>query len=163
MNRLVIISLFLFIFPLSFAFAQTEENLIDVQFKEFGSGPVYSVVGQKLKFKDLSAIMDNFPEGKTYMELARKNKINGAVLLGVGYTGMFIGFFLFLEGGEFANAIFWPSFAIGLVGAGLLGSYRSNVQKAVNGYNQMLYKSRTGMTKLDFRISPLASGLVLNF
>ncbi|MFD2200231.1 hypothetical protein [Shivajiella indica] len=163
MIRPILISLFLLILPFSFVSAQTGENLIDTQYQWFGNRLVYSAAGQNLTFKDLTALMDNFPEGKTYMEIARKNKKTGAVLFGLGITGMLVGTYFYLEDNNSAPVIFWPSFAVGLVGGGLLGSSRSNVQKAVNGYNQMLYKSRSGMTKLDLKLSPVASGLVLRF
>jgi hypothetical protein len=135
--------------------------LIDTKYEWFGGRLVYSTAGQNLNFKDLTAIMSNYPDGKTYMELARKNKNIGIVLASLGTSGIVASFLV--TASDFEPAIFWPSFGVLLVGSGILSGSRANVQKAVNSYNQNLYKTKSGMGQLDLKVSPIASGLVFHF
>jgi hypothetical protein len=161
MNRILILTFSLFVIPFLSSNAQSEEQLIDTKYEWFGGRLVYSAAGQNLNFKDLTAIMNNYPDGKTYMELARKNKNIGIVLASLGTAGIVASFLG--TASDIEPAIFWPSLGVFIVGSGFLSSSRANVQKAVNSYNQNLYKSKSGMGQLDLKLSPIASGLVFHF
>jgi hypothetical protein len=161
MKHIFIFSLILFSLPMLSGFSQTANNLIDTKYEWFGGRLVYSLQGGDLSFKDLTDMMQTYPDGKSYMAIAKKHRTVGIIAVSLGTAGVIASFLG--TAADFDSAIFWPSFGVLLVGSGYLSSQRANVQKAVNGYNHQLYQSKRGKTQLDFRISPLNSGLALRF
>lgn len=161
MKNIILFSLVLFSSPIISAFSQTENNFIDTKYEWFGGRLVYSVHGENLSFKELNDLMHTYPDGKSYMALAKKHRTIGIISASLGTAGIIASFLG--TAADVDAAIFWPSFGVMLVGSGYLSSHRANVQKAVNGYNHRLYESNKGMAQLDLSISPLSSGVVLRF
>lgn len=145
----------------STAFAQTEKNMIDVEYDFFGSRPEYSVSGKKLFYKDIKLIMENYPEAKIHLEKATKRRNVAVPLLAVGGSGMITSFILRTR--DSGVPVFWSSFGVFLIGVGYYQGHLVNLQKSVNTYNQELYRSSKIRSSLDLKISPAQTGFVYSF
>lgn len=161
MKHIILFSLILFSLPMMSAFSQTDNDFIDTKYEWFGGRLVYSVQGENLSFKELSGLMHTYPDGQSFMALAKKHRTIGIIATSLGAAGLIASVLRTAE--DIDSAIFWPSFGVMIVGSGYLSSHRANVQKAVNGYNHQLYQSNKSQARLDLRLSPLSSGLVLRF
>jgi hypothetical protein len=91
-------------------FAQSDKNMIDVEYDFFGSRLQYSVSGKKLFYKDLKLIMENYPEPKTYLEKATRRRNVAVPLLSVGGAGMITSFILRTT--DAGAPVFWSSWCI---------------------------------------------------
>lgn len=145
----------------STAFAQSEKNMIDVEYEFFGSRPEYSVSGKKLFYKDIKLIMENYPEAKIHLEKATKRRNVAIPLLAVGGSGMITSFILRTT--DSFEPVFWSSFGVFLIGVGYYQGHLVNLQKSVNTYNQELYRSSRIRSSLDLKISPAQTGFVYSF
>jgi hypothetical protein len=142
-------------------FAQSDKNMIDVEYDFFGSRLQYSVSGKKLFYKDLKLIMENYPEPKTYLEKATRRRNVAVPLLSVGGAGMITSFILRTT--DAGAPVFWSSFGVFMVGAGYFQGHLVNLQRSVNTYNQNLYNSNRVRSSLDLQISPAKTGFVYSF
>jgi hypothetical protein len=141
--------------------AQTDKNMIDVEYDFFGSRIQYSVSGKKLFYKDIKLIMENYPEPKTHLEKATKRRNVAIPLLAVGGSGMITSFILRTT--DSFEPVFWSSFGVFLVGISYYQGHLVNLQRSVNTYNQNLYNSTRVRSSLDLKISPAQTGLVYSF
>lgn len=141
--------------------AQTDKNMIDVEYDFFGSRIQYSVSGKKLLYKDIKIIMENYPEPKTHLEKATKRRNVAIPLLAVGGSGMISSFFLRTT--DSFEPVFWSSFGVFIVGANFYQGYLINLQRSVNTYNQNLYNSTRVRSSLDLKISPSQTGFIYSF
>ena len=143
------------------ASAQSDKNMIDVEYDFFGSRIQYSVSGKKLLYKDIKLIMNNYPEPKTHLEKATKRRNVAIPLLAVGGSGMITSFFLRTT--DSFEPVFWSSFGVFMVGVGYYQGYLVNLQGSVNTFNQNLYNSTRVRSSLDLKISPSQTGFVYSF
>jgi hypothetical protein len=143
------------------AFAQTEKKMIDIEYDFFGSRPEYSVSGKKLFYKDIKLIMENYPEPKTHIEKATKRKNVAIPFLALGGSGLITSFILRTT--DAGPTVFWSSLGVFAVGLGYYQGHLVNLQRAVNTYNQTLYRSSRIKSSLDLKISPSQTGLVFSF
>lgn len=159
----IIIFMLLAITFSSLAQVMEDIQLIDVERDWLYGSNTYSVKGQKLNFKELEPIMAKFPDSKEFMEIAKKRKRVGIPLVFAGLAGV-IGTAVFLapENDNIAP-IFGPSIVVLSVGAGFMSGYYVNQQRAVNAYNQQIFRSVKGTASLEFQLSRLKSGVALRF
>lgn len=143
------------------SFAQTEKKMIDVEYDFFGSRPEYSVSGKKLFYKDIKLIMENYPEAKTHIEKATKRKNVAIPFLALGGSGLITSFILRTT--DAGPAVFWSSLGVFTIGIGYYQGHLVNLQRAVNNYNQTLYRSSRIKSSLDLKISPSQSGFIFSF
>ncbi|WP_130274973.1 hypothetical protein [Cecembia calidifontis] len=149
------------VFFVATAFAQTGKQMIDVEYDFFGSVNQYSVGNKNLFHKDLKIIFENYPEPKVHFDKATKRKKVATPLLSIGGAGVITSFFLRTT--DAGGPMFWSSFGVFMLGTGYYQGYRVNVQRAVNTYNQEIFRSERSRGSLDLKISPLQSGLIYSF
>ncbi|UJP66472.1 hypothetical protein [Mongoliitalea daihaiensis] len=158
----LIISLLIAITFSSAAQVAEDIQLIDVNRDWFSGWNTYSVKGQEFNFKELEPVMAKFPDSKEYMEIAKKRKRLGIPLAFAGLIGISTAAFL-TPGNDNISPVFWPSFGALVLGSGFISSYFVNQQRAVNAYNQQIFRSVKGTASLELQLSPLKSGVALRF
>lgn len=153
----------LILFFLGFAFTSfgQQATYIDTQKSMGFSVLTYHQDNKRLSNNELSSLMAVNSSTNAHLEKALKRKNLGLPIYVIGLSGIVAS--AFVKDISNRNAIGLTSLGAGLVGAFLLESFVQNRQKAVNLYNKNLIEDdRTGM-QLDFKVDPLASGLVLRF
>jgi hypothetical protein len=146
----------------AFSIAQTDLNLIDVEYDWFFGSNVYSVAGNPLNFKDIGSIMDSYPEPNTFYQKAVKNRKTGVPLLVVGAAGIITGIALG-ESNAATSPLILSSGVILTAGAIFFQSSTVNLQRSVNLYNRGVFEKANSRGSLDLGLNPLSGKLVYSF
>lgn len=151
-------------FFLAFAFisfGQQANTYIDTEYRAFSGGLTYYQDNERLSNNQLKSILELSSESKVYLDKALKMSKVALPLDVITSVGLITS--LFIKDAPTAGLVGITSTGVGLVSIFFHASSMKNMQKAVNLYNKNLIEDqRTGM-KLDFKVDPLASGLVLRF
>lgn len=154
----------LILFFLAFAFTsfgQQANTYIDTEYRVFSSLLIYSQDDKRLTNRELNSLMELNSDTKVFMDKALKNSKVALPLHAISSVGLFTS--IFIKDSSTQGIVGLSSIGVGIIGTIFQASYTKNMQKAVNLYNKnLVYDQRTGM-KLDFKVDPLASGLVLRF
>lgn len=157
-------NLALILFFLAFAFTsfgQQAKTFIDTEYRFFSKGLIYYQDNKRLSNSELKSLMEVNSDTKMYSDKALKNGKVALPLYAISSVGLFTSIFI----KDFSTQLLvgLSSTGVGFIGTIFEASYTKNMQKAVNLYNKNLIEDqRTGM-RLDFKVDPLASGLVLTF
>ncbi|SNS12032.1 hypothetical protein SAMN06295967_103266 [Belliella buryatensis] len=153
----------LILFFLAFAFTsfgQQAKTFIDTK-NRLLSAPKYYQNETRLKNSEIKTLMELNSDTKQFLDKALRSQKIVLPLYVITTVGLISTFFISDSGTR--DIVGLSATGLGITASIFEANYNLNVQRAVNLYNKNLFEGQKTSTRLDFKVDPLASGLVLTF